>query len=348
MPKLEDVAIKREEKKFTKKSYRPWDLAGNTPEKNIDIIKNLNNEERENENLTQFAHQENSPENSPEKLEKIIEINTFNIIRWEHKDRPENELGEIDDLARTFKEVGQQQPCIVRYSKNKNKYDLIVGERRWYAAKSLGIPLKVIIKDIDDKTAALIQAIENEKRSDLSEYAKGMSYANKIEKGILTQKDLTKILGISKQQVTRLLSYKRIPQKLFDEIQDFRNVSARTAEELARLSLKGDIYVDTLIELAPIIRTGKCGHNRINKEVEKKIEKHNINKETKTKVINNDGRHLFTWRLDNNAIPSIHFPKDIIELIKSNVLSLEELTEEFKVCIASKLSKLSNESPRGD
>ena len=136
----------------------------------------------------------------------IIEIDPTSIIRWEHKDRPNNELDGIDDLASTFKSIGQQQPCIVRPTKSKGVYELIVGERRWEAAKLSRCKLKILVKDIDNKTAALVQAIENEKRVGLSDFAKGKSYSEKIKLGFISQKDIVEILGISKQQVTRLLS----------------------------------------------------------------------------------------------------------------------------------------------
>jgi len=272
----------------------------------------------------------------------ILDIDTNDIIRWKYKDRPENELGDIDELAETFKSVGQQQPCILRVSKeHQGKYELIIGERRWRAAEKAGLKLKAVVQDINDKTAALIQAIENEKRSDISEFAKGMSYSDKIEKGLLIQKDLTEILHISKQQVSRLLSFKKIPAPLFSALNDLSKISARTAEELVRLASKGNDYLNALIDLAPKISTGKFGGNSILKEVTNRINQIK-SKPTNQKVLSKDGRHLFTWRLDNNSAPSIHFPKDIIQLLNTDTIKFDELTQEFKECIAKKLSSLQN------
>lgn len=273
----------------------------------------------------------------------IVEVDAKDIIRWKYKDRPENELGNITDLAETFKEIGQQQPCILRLSKEYNgKYELIVGERRWRAAELAGIKLKAIIRDITDRTAALIQAIENEKREDISEFAKGMSYADKIEKNLITQKDLTDLLKISKQQVSRLLSYKKIPEPLFNAIDDFRKISSRTAYELARLSIKSEAHLQALIEMSEKIRDGKYGQKRIEKELNNIIEKKSTSLPNNKKVTGNDGRHLFTWRLDNNSAPSIHFPKDIIQLLKNNLINFEQLTTEIKECLTNKLSSLGN------
>ena len=282
-------------------------------------------------------------------ITKILEVDSQEIIRWEYKDRPENELGDIEGLAETLKSVGQQQPCILRPCKTKpGKYELIVGERRWRAARLANLKIKAIIKDLDDKTATLIQAIENEKRTDKSDFSKGMSYADKIERGFISQKDLTDIIGIPKQQLSRLLSYRKIPNRLFQAIEDFKKVSSRTAYEIARLSAKGEKYIQMLVDLAPKIKTGKYGHNSINKEIKKNLENETSNVNINQKIFSIDGRHLFTWRLDNNSIPSIHFPKDIANLIYKNALNLSEITEEFKKHIVKKLSEIQDQSPRGD
>lgn len=271
----------------------------------------------------------------------VIDIDVKKIVRWKYKDRPENELGDIEELAETFKTVGQQQPCILRVSEdNPGRYELIVGERRWKAAEKAGVKLKAIVRQISDKTAALIQAVENENRVDLSDFAKGMSYADKIENNLITQKDLTDILKISKQQVTKLLSFKKIPEPLFNAIEDFRKVSARTAYELSRLSVKSENHLQALISMAEKIRDGKYGQKRIEKELENILSVKNEVVQSNKKIIGIDGRHLFTWRLDNNSAPSIHFPKDIINLMNHSSIDFDALTLEFKECIERKLGDL--------
>jgi ParB family chromosome partitioning protein len=210
---------------------------------------------------------------------KIHEVDPNIIFRWEGKDRPENELGNIEALATSLKDIGQQVPCIVRPIKN-NKYDyeLIVGECRWRASIKAKIKLKVIIKKLNDRDSSLIQAVENEQRNNLSDYAKGMSYAKKISEGLLYQKDLTNILNISKQQVTKLLSFNKIPKKLHNEIKDFRKVSARTAYEISRLGNKSKEYEDILISISDKIRDGKIGSSGIINHIK--------NTENKTTIIN--------------------------------------------------------------
>ena len=321
---------------MVKKWLDPLDRLLEADEKSRSVKDYLQNPNPSNDNKNSLSRE------SPSANETVvIDIDVKKIVRWKYKDRPENELGNIDELAETFRTVGQQQPCILRVSQEiPGKYELIVGERRWKAAEKAGLKLKAIVQSFDDKTAALIQAVENEKRSDISEFAKGMSYADKIENNLITQKDLTDILSISKQQVTRLLSYKKIPELLFNTIEDFRKVSARTAYELARLASKSEEHLQALISMAEHIRDGKYGQKRIEKELEKALSSKTEVIQSNKKIIGVDGRHLFTWRLDNNSAPSIHFPKDITSLLNKNSIDFDELTLEFKECIERKINDL--------
>lgn len=253
--------------------------------------------------------------------EKILFLDPEKIKRWDGKDRPENEIGDISELTKSIQLIGQQVPCIVRPIKNEQyHYELIVGECRWIAAKSAKIKLKAIVHDLNDRMASLVQAVENEQRKDLSDYAKGMSYAKKINDGILTQKDLTDVLSISKQQVSRLLSFSTLPPRLIEEIGDFRKVSARTAYELSRLGNKSEENLKIILSFSEKIKTGKIGSTTISRLIEnKKVKKNNNVK----KIYSKQNKHLFTWRSDEKT-QSIHFNKGVNNL-KNDVI--DKITE---------------------
>jgi ParB family transcriptional regulator, chromosome partitioning protein len=214
MPKLEDINTNRDKKNFKKREYRPWNESG----------ENIHTESTPHSN---YINVTNSSD--------VLEVIPSKIKNWLYNDRPENELGDIESLANEFKEIGQLQPCIVRPYSGENKeqvYELIVGERRWRAATMAGVPLKVSIREISDTDAAIIQASENYNRKDLSDYARGMSYFKLIEDGIITSKKLSQSLNMSKQQISRLLSFSRIPIEIKEALGDLSKLSARTAEQI--------------------------------------------------------------------------------------------------------------------
>jgi ParB family chromosome partitioning protein len=261
-------------------------------------------------------------------VESVTLVDPNDICNWEYHDRPESEIGNIQALADEFLKIGQQQPCIVRptnIGNSRYKYELIVGERRWRASLLANIELKVIIKDLSDTDSALAQAAENDNRVDLSDFSKGMSYSKLINAGIIKQNDLIEKLGRSKQYVSALLSYSKIPESIFIAIGDFSKVSSRTAETIKRLSAKGDEYINIILKKVDSIREGQMGHSKLTEYVEKQLDNNNLtNKNATKKIVSNNGRHLFTIRKDNNNLSSVHFPKDISLLLQSNKIDNEK------------------------
>ena len=251
----------------------------------------------------------------------ILLIDPNKIKNWELHDRPENELGDIEALANDLEENGQAQPCIVRvYSKSPEySYELIVGERRWRAAKLRKLILKVIVEEINDHQAAIYQIAENSNRKDLSDYAKGMNYYNLTESGVVTQKELEKALGKNKIDISRLLSFGQIPKEVWDAIGNTTKISSRTASEIRALIKKGEKHYAAIIQLAPRLGTGKLGVANLAKEVDKIISGEN-DSNTTTEIRTSSGRHLFTWRKDSNGNLSVSFPKDIRKCINKHIL----------------------------
>lgn len=209
------------------------------------------------------------------------------------------------------------------------------------------MPLKTIVTEYDDNTAALAQAAENDNRVDLSDYAKGMSFSKLIAQEIIKQKDLVEKLGKSKQYVSALLSFSKIPPNIIEAIGDMSKVSARTAEKIKQLADKGEAYFQAIISYSQKISDGSLGHNKLDqviksslKDKEKAGQNYRILLMKDKKVLSADGRHIFTWRKDNNHLPSIHFPKSIVNLLNSNELSLDDLTSKFGQVIENELEKM--------
>ncbi len=333
MPKISDILDEKKSKSFKKRDYRPW----NPPEeKQAAIEPPIEDKVDEPKEVSKKSVLQDEFKDS-----EIYELSCDKITNWEFSDRPESELGDIEALALDLKNIGQQQPCIVRPSPSKaGFYELIIGERRWRAATKAGIKLKAIIKNLSDSDAALAQSAENDNRKDLSDYAKGMSYSKLIDRGVIEQKDLIEKLGKSRQYVSALLSFSKVPLEIREAIGDMSKVSSRTAETIKQLSLKGEAYTAIIIENAEKIGAGLLGHEKLRKKVEDALQGNKRPEVETTKILSKSGRHIFTWRKDNNHNPSIHFPKDLIELIDSGKLNLDGLTNRILESIEEELSKL--------
>ena len=303
MPNLND--LKNKETRFKNQKQRPYyqDASSSSP-----VVDNTNN----------------LGDN------RILSIETDRIKNWIYHDRPENELGDIEQLAKEFIDIGQQQPCIVRAIPNSPNYELIAGERRWHAAKKANIKLNVIVKELDDQNSAIIQASENASRKNLSDYARGMSYTKLINDNIINQSELSNKLNISRQKMSKLLSYTKIPTVIITAVDDWSQVSCDTAEKIKQLSSKGENYINALIQFAEKIRDASIGMKKIEQLVLQKISLPDTPEKRSQKECSSDGRHLFTWRTDNNNSPSLHFPKDISQNFMKDNFNIEEFSNDIK------------------
>lgn len=185
----------------------------------------------------------------------IIKVNPEECILWRFADRPVDELGDIDALAMSLKEYGQQEPILVRKNRQNtsHKYEVIFGNRRWRAAQLINLSLDAIYKDVSDQQAALFQKEENENRKELSDYARALSYSAQIAGGVFkNETDLSEHLGLSKQTLNDLMAYLRVPVKLRELISSYRNLSKKMVSKLATLS-KDSAVLETLMTLAPKI-----------------------------------------------------------------------------------------------
>lgn len=255
----------------------------------------------------------------------LIHIDPNLICNWKFHDRPDQELGDLTSFAEELKAMGQIHPCLIRpiHSTSQFQYEVIIGERRWRAAKIAGIKLKAIVTNCNDHDAALLQAMENSNRKDLSWYAKGMSYSSLVNQDIISQKDLQISLKLSQSSIRNLLSYSKINEKIKFAIGDMTNIAPATAYEICRLQEKGENYIDAIISIAEKLSSGKIGHTKMNELVDKTINSHKSN--SAIPISTESGHHLFTWRQDSNGNTMITFPKDIRKILSIGRTRLENV-----------------------
>lgn len=278
----------------------------------------------------------------PNKLtesESIIELDTNDIYISPHKvDRLKLNYERLESLATNMVNVGQLQPCTVRHNPKDGKtYELIFGERRYRAAILKNLKIKSVIKDIDLHTSALLLLSENKNREDNTDYALYQQIHRFINDGILKQTDIVEKTGISKQKISKLMCFAKIPEIITNEINDLSNISATTAEVISNLS-KDKQNIAGIIKIKDKIEKGVFGHTKITNFVKKYNVGKNSNIETNKKHYSKNGRHLFTVRKDNNNSQSIHFPKDILKLLISGKIKEGGFYEGIKKQIENTLN----------
>lgn len=126
----------------------------------------------------------------------------------------------IADLAESIKIHGILQPLIVRPLFN-GTYQIIAGERRWRAARMLGMDeIPVIIKDIDDSTAMQIALIENLQRENLNPMEEACGYKELADKFNMKQDDIAKTVGKSRSTISHAMRLFSLPDEVQELLRD--------------------------------------------------------------------------------------------------------------------------------
>ena len=146
---------------------------------------------------------DNKTDRNQEIKEKGSILIDINLIK-SNEDQPRKSFDDekIMELAESIKSNGIIQPLILR--KDNNEYIIVAGERRWRAAKSIGIKeVPAIIMDLTEKQVLEISLIENIQREDLNSIEE--AYKKLISDFNLTQEELSKRIGKSRVTITNTL-----------------------------------------------------------------------------------------------------------------------------------------------
>lgn len=122
---------------------------------------------------------------------------------------------EIEELAQSIKENGIIQPLIVSSNPDQKNYLLIAGERRYRAAKLIGLEfVPVIIKKATKKEQMVMSIIENVQRSDLNCVEEALAYYQLMEEFKLTQEEVAKKIGKERSSIANFLRILKLPKEI--------------------------------------------------------------------------------------------------------------------------------------
>jgi ParB family chromosome partitioning protein len=126
--------------------------------------------------------------------------------------RRRNITGGVDELAENIRQLGQQQPILVE--PDAEQFRIVVGQRRYLAAKQLGAPsimALVLPRMLSDDERALISLSENMQRRDLDPEDKGRAFEYLVER-LGSIDAVAKAIGTSTVTVRKWLGYRAVPE----------------------------------------------------------------------------------------------------------------------------------------
>ncbi|MBM3655882.1 MAG: ParB/RepB/Spo0J family partition protein [Actinobacteria bacterium] len=117
----------------------------------------------------------------------------------------------LGELAASIKEIGILQPPVVREI-SENQYELIVGERRYRAAKLAGlVDIPVIVRQTSDNELLREALVENIHRSNLNSLEEAAAYNQMLSDFGFTHDELAERLGKSRPVITNTLRLLNLP-----------------------------------------------------------------------------------------------------------------------------------------
>ena len=127
----------------------------------------------------------------------------------------------LESLAESIREIGGIiDPLTVDYDEKDDCFKILSGERRYRAAKMVGLKkLPCIVKDTDEKKRLLIQLVANLQREDISALEECSGIRALIEQFEYTQVHVAKLLNKSKSYISQILGLKRLDPSVRERVQ---------------------------------------------------------------------------------------------------------------------------------
>lgn len=195
-----------------------------------------------------------------------------------NRDQPRKNFSDeaIAALADSIREHGMLQPILVRPI-SSGGYQIVAGERRWRAARMLGLDeVPVNIRELSDLETMQIAIIENLQRENLNPVEEASGYNELIEKFGMTQDKVAKMVGRSRSAVANSVRLLSLPERVLKMLEN-GDISAGHARALLGFDNE-EILIATAIKASD----GGLTVRQVEKAAQKSLETEDESNSSKT------------------------------------------------------------------
>jgi len=159
------------------------------------------------------------------------------------EDRLGIDMDAMEQLKESLHTYGQQVPVLLRPSATETgRYDIVYGRRRLRALRELAMPVKAMIRQLDDNDLIMAQGQENTARQDLS-FIEKASFASQLEGLAYERQTIAAALSVDLPMVSRLLKVgNAFPLALLREIGSAPGIGRDRWMALAKVILTQGVY----------------------------------------------------------------------------------------------------------
>lgn len=195
---------------------------------------------------TPLVHGEPAPKRSAlerqsegrKRLDAAALIRLDRIVADPDQPRVEFEPDALARLAESLKTRGQLQPVRVRWDDEASRYVVVVGERRWRAARLAGLETLACVvvagrADADDLLED--QLIENCLREELRPVEQARAYKLLMTRRGLTLRALAERLQVAHSGIARALALLELPAEIQESVER-GEIAPNTAYELGKVA----------------------------------------------------------------------------------------------------------------
>ena len=213
----------------------------------------------------------------PEARTQILDIGVDEIVENPRQPRHHFSPADLEDLISSIKEHGILQPLVA--TRVGTGYELIAGERRLRASRTLGLKtVPVIVREASEQLKLELALIENIQRQDLNAFEEAIAYKALVDEFNLTQEEVGKRVGKSRSNVANTLRLLDLPEVMLQALREGKITKshARTLlaesdeerrEDLFEQMLNGGVSVreaEARVTSSPFaaVRTAGCSSAR--------------------------------------------------------------------------------------
>jgi ParB family chromosome partitioning protein len=249
------------------------------------------------------------------RLKSACEIRLDRIEADPNQPRVEFDPEALERLAASLRQRGQLQPIRVRWDEAMDRYIVVVGERRWRAARLAGMESIACVVASGRPTPEDIledQLIENCLREDLRPIEQARAFRALLTRLGISQRQLAERLQVSPPTITRALALLDLPDSIQSSV-DAGAIAPQTAYEISRI----DDH-DTRVEMAAQAAQGQLKRDVLRERVTRSPRQGRGGSRTWTHVVADRVKVTLTPLADDVG------PDDLIEALRSALATLRK------------------------